>query len=467
MEIDLRMHSEKTMAVPKPEKTRWKDGFRRNVSVLAGGSVIAQLIVFIASPIITRLYTPEQFGTLAAFLSVATPLAIVSTLSYEFAALLPDNDVDAINLIGLALGAAVLFSALIGIAVLLLGGRIAAALDHAALANWLILLPPMVVLLSVQQSLKMWWNRLQRYKLNAVTGIAQAIVDNAVKINAALWTGAGSKGLLAGFIVGLIAADTISVTKVRFIGKHGIVWLLSTTKMAVLARKYIGFPLYNCWAELLCCFYLNLPTLLLALVYDAQVAGLYAIANRVLKTPARIVGLSVSQVLLNEVSQRRNRRLPVYPLVSKVFGQVLVFIAIPLVVGVTMSQNLFGALLGSQWTQAGHYAAAMMPWIGMQLVAVAVSSVYPATEKSKTYTMVQVLRVLAVVCPLMVSHYAGHTAIDGLWMLSATNFVANLVFALIPLYLARQYDAANPIPVAGPHLLQHPAGKTSTIAPSF
>ena len=39
--------------------------FTRNMMTLLGGTATAQVIPWLAAPVLTRLYTPEQFGALA------------------------------------------------------------------------------------------------------------------------------------------------------------------------------------------------------------------------------------------------------------------------------------------------------------------------------------------------------------------------------------------------------------------
>jgi O-antigen/teichoic acid export membrane protein len=44
-----------------------KNAFARGVSVLVGGTVGAQALMVLASPLLTRLYTPEDFGLLVVY----------------------------------------------------------------------------------------------------------------------------------------------------------------------------------------------------------------------------------------------------------------------------------------------------------------------------------------------------------------------------------------------------------------
>lgn len=84
---------------------RWlpRGSFVRNVAVLAGGTAAGQAIVVLASPVLTRLYTPEDFGVLAVYASLLCVLSTVATLRYELAIPLPKRDEDAAALVVLCL----------------------------------------------------------------------------------------------------------------------------------------------------------------------------------------------------------------------------------------------------------------------------------------------------------------------------------------------------------------------------
>ena len=77
--------------------------FAKNVLTLLTGSTIAQAIPIAVSPILTRLYTPEDFGILALFLAIVSFIAIVFTGQYESAIILPEKYEDVINIFFLSL----------------------------------------------------------------------------------------------------------------------------------------------------------------------------------------------------------------------------------------------------------------------------------------------------------------------------------------------------------------------------
>ena len=54
----------------------------KNFSKLLSANIIAQIIGLIVYPILTRIYTPEDFGLLNLFLSISGVLVILSTAEY-------------------------------------------------------------------------------------------------------------------------------------------------------------------------------------------------------------------------------------------------------------------------------------------------------------------------------------------------------------------------------------------------
>ena len=75
-----------------------KSEFSRNVFTLMTGTTIAQAIPIAISPILTRIYTPEDFGLLALFLAITIIIGSIANGRYELAIMLPEKDEDAINI---------------------------------------------------------------------------------------------------------------------------------------------------------------------------------------------------------------------------------------------------------------------------------------------------------------------------------------------------------------------------------
>ena len=73
--------------------------FRQNALILMTGTAISQAIPVAITPILTRIYTPEDFGTFALYLSLLTIFSVFATARYEMAIILPAKDEDAFSLL--------------------------------------------------------------------------------------------------------------------------------------------------------------------------------------------------------------------------------------------------------------------------------------------------------------------------------------------------------------------------------
>ena len=92
------------------DKLKAKNEFTRNVLTLMMGTTIAQAIPIAISPILTRIYSPKDFGLFALFMSITSFISVSATARYELAILLPKSEEEAINIVSLSMIFAILIS---------------------------------------------------------------------------------------------------------------------------------------------------------------------------------------------------------------------------------------------------------------------------------------------------------------------------------------------------------------------
>lgn len=76
--------------------------FFRNIATLITGTTVAQAIPIAISPILTRIYTPEEFGPLALYISITSIFSVIATFRYELTIVQVQCDEDAKSLIQLS-----------------------------------------------------------------------------------------------------------------------------------------------------------------------------------------------------------------------------------------------------------------------------------------------------------------------------------------------------------------------------
>ena len=89
-----------------------RSGFVKNVTTLVTGTAIAQFINILSTPLLTRIYSPEEFAVFQIFYSTAAIFSVIATLRYELAIMAPENEEEALDLVSIS------FYASVGIATL-------------------------------------------------------------------------------------------------------------------------------------------------------------------------------------------------------------------------------------------------------------------------------------------------------------------------------------------------------------
>jgi len=72
--------------------------FLKDVSIMLTGSAGGQAVSLLLSPLLTRLYSPQEFGILSVYSAIIAILVVVASLRYELALPLVRDDEDAVNL---------------------------------------------------------------------------------------------------------------------------------------------------------------------------------------------------------------------------------------------------------------------------------------------------------------------------------------------------------------------------------
>ena len=76
--------------------------FFRNVVTLMSGTTLGQAISLAVYLILSRLYTPADFGIFALYMSILSITNITATAKYELAVMMPREDREGLNLMGLS-----------------------------------------------------------------------------------------------------------------------------------------------------------------------------------------------------------------------------------------------------------------------------------------------------------------------------------------------------------------------------
>lgn len=346
-----------------PINNRWnyklifENKFIKNVAVLAGGTVVAQAITLIALPAITRLYTPEQYGIYGAFISVLSIILVVASLRYELAISLPEDDVDAANLMGLSIIIVIITSLISSFIIWLFWPFIIRWTNTPGLKDYLFFLPIAVLGAGSYQVISFWSVRKKTFGILARTKLTQSIGKVVTQLGLG-FTGLGVMGLLVGQLIGDSAGSGVILSS-AIKGNKQELKKISLLGLKRVAQDYWRFPVYATPSKLLNVATTQIPLLCILSYYGAEHAGWYSLVLLVLGAPISLITISVQNVFWSEAS----RLVIDDPLkLRQLFyqtSQVLVFISIVFALIAFLSPWIFSLLFGQAWLQAGYYARNM------------------------------------------------------------------------------------------------------------
>lgn len=389
----------------------------RDVLKLVSGTLGGRLIALAAMPLVTRLYSPDDYALLAVYLAAVGLGGTIACLRLDVAIPVARDDRDAAHLLVLALLIAFGLSAIVLIATLAAPQAMADLLGQPRLAPWLWLVPLGILLAATYSALQLWATRMRRFGSIAITRITQSAVGAGTTL-AMGWAGITPFGLLLG---NMLSASAGSLRLGReALRAHGELFRQVTrTRLAVAFRDYRRFPIYSTPEALANIAGLQVPILLIA-AHAGPEAGFLLLAQQVMATPMTLLGSSIAQVYVSRAPEElRKAQLASFTL--GILRRLVQTGVAPLILAGLLAPFVFPLLFGQQWTHAGEIVAWMVPWTLLQFLASPISMVMLVTSRQRSMLALTVfggtLRIGAVLAALslgsgtLVQAYIGASAL--------------------------------------------------------
>jgi O-antigen/teichoic acid export membrane protein len=356
-----------------------KSQYLKSVATLASGTALAQAIPLVISPVLTRLYTPENFGMLAVFTAIVSSLSPAVCGKYEVAMVLPQSNSQGIELLGIALWFAFIMSSVCLLVVTFFSGSILSLLKAQNLSGWIYLTPIFLFLTGLMTAMTYFANRQQDYGMMARSKIVRAFSAALISIVLGM-AGFGVSGLIFGVIVGLLFA--VGYLFYLFGRQFTPGFLTWNSSKKTLLKNYKDFPLYNASSGLLDGITMSLPVFFLAHYFPETVVGFFALVLRIGNTPLSFISGSVSQVNLKKIVDLVNSKQDIRSYLFKLTGGLFLLVLPPTLLFVIFSPALFANLFGAQWREAGHYMQILIPAMSVKFIVSTLSSTLGATKNN-------------------------------------------------------------------------------------
>lgn len=407
----------------------FKHPFVRRVSVLVGGTAIGQLIAILALPILTRLYTPDAFSTLAVYNSFLALITVIACLRLQIAIPLPKSDRVAAALCILSLISVVFISVLSGVAVLLIP-EIFNKLTNNKISQYLWLIPLGVLSVGMYNALQYWSTRKKKFSLIAKTRITQSLSGTGVKLGSGFLAGGGwTAGLIVGQFLsqgaGFLSLGLNALKNDKFIFKR-----VRGKDLRLALIRYQNFPKYSTLEAFTNVGGIQIPILLIAYYAVGAEAGYLMIAMQLLSAPMSLLGSAIAQVYLSEGAERYHQGDLERFTKSTVLNLAKIAFLPLLLVGV-LAPTLMPYVLGDNWQRTGILMAWMVPWFYIQFITSPVSMSLHITGNQKLAFLLQAIGLLIRVGSVMFTVFLSDTHIGEVYAVSGFVFYIIYFFVIL------------------------------------
>lgn len=403
----------------------------RNVVILVTGTTVAQLLGVIAAPILTRLYTPVEFGLLTVYIALLALFALLGTLQYENAIPLPESDEDAANLLVLSffILAAI---CLISTATLWFGRELISSYLHISqLAAFLWLIPLSLMGMGTYNILSSWSVRKKTFGRIAQTKVTQSVGMVSTMIALGIFQ-QGIIGLLLGDMIGRMSGG-LRLTYLIVKEDVSLLKKVSWQGIRQIAVRFNRFPKYSVISSLIRELSEQLPALFLAVAYGPWVVGLFMLVQRVLGMPISLIGYSVSNVYMAEAAKHMQNNDSAR--ILKLYWQTikhLLLIAVPILILLSIgAPKLFPLVFGSQWSEAGTYLRILCPMYLFQFLSIPISTTLYVYERQDLQFFREIIRIMLLLVAIVMVMVADLQPLYAFSLLSTVGCLSFFIYGFV------------------------------------
>tara|TARA_R110001592_G_scaffold362857_1_gene678557 strand:- start:6289 stop:7572 length:1284 start_codon:yes stop_codon:yes gene_type:complete len=374
----------------------------KDISILAGGNTLAQLIGVLISPILSRLYSPNDFGVVGSLLAFTGIVSLLGALKYDLAIIIERDNKKSKALLDLNIIIIVLVTIITSVGLFTSPYWLSYLDDKKELTA---LLPYGAIVIFFSALFNTYYNRLNRdkdYKKMAISQIIRRTTISLTQVIVGLFF-ASAFGLLLGNILGVvIPVLLLFVTKKSFsIYNHS-----SFLELRSIAKKYYKFALYTTPQSFINLLSAQMPIFVFGYFFSIEIVGVYFFTLKIVQVPATFIGLSFRQVFYQKAAQMRedlNGLKILYLKFTALLGSIMI---IPMLLFFLFGESLFVILFGKEWALAGVFAGWMFLWYGSNVIAGPARSLYLVFEMQKrVFVLDSILFIFRLVSLILLSKY--------------------------------------------------------------
>jgi len=393
--------------------------FFSNMAKVSTSTLMGQLIGLIVTPVLSRIYSPADFGIFQLFVSIVGVIAPIACLSYYYAIILPEKNEDSANVVILCLFLIAVTAFVTTIFFYVFMGPIEQYLNSPGFSLYLPLLPLAILFSGYAYIFGYWASKKEQYGEIAKANVYSTFTGKGFSIGYGI-LGPTPFGLILGSIIN--DATIVFILIKKAFADFSLFYHTSYEKIKEMVIRYKKFPQYSLGADLAGSVAIQFIPFALAFNFSAAIIGYYAMAYTILRLPTRLIGNAIGTVFFQQASLEKNQTGGIKMVVKSVYTRLIslgIFICLVLMIA---GPEIFSFILGPQWETAGLYAQILAPSFFVSFIAFPLAYIYPVLEKQSISFWFNLILLISSVFALIVGGLM-HSPVISMILLSVTGTI--------------------------------------------
>lgn len=343
-----------------------KNGYWRSIASVLTGSVVAQIITVLGTLILARICSPGEFGLYASWLGVVLFISVIVTGRFETSlAIEEDGDPRKFSFVS-----TLITSGIVSLFLLILLSVVAAlypAISEKIAPSLLLCAVPTAFTAAVVQTWQSWAAAEGAYRKLSIIRITNASAIIFSQLAFSFFQLGGATMLAFGYFSGGLVTCALCA-KLMPVGKLPTEYKKIEVIKAFWYRQR-RFPLLSLPADAINSAAAQLPIIIVASRFGAEVTGLLAMTLRILGASLGLLGKSVLDVFKQHAATHYREFGECREIYIKNF-KILLIGSLVFVFGMFfLSETLFVIAFGEQWRFSGTIVIWMLPYFALAFVA--------------------------------------------------------------------------------------------------
>ena len=395
-----------------------KSDFIKSIGTLVSGSILAQVVTLLCSPILTRLYSTSDFGVFTFVISIVAIFSTIINGRYDVS-IVNSRSNEVYPLIRLNIIICLSISLVVSIGCY--GYFKIDGYSGSILLSLIVL--ALLIISGIVNILNAVNNRYRDFKLMTSVYLIRSVAQNALMLFFAFFK-FGSWGLLISQFLGQLLgikkqSKNISIKHVFRLSKF------SLSRIKYVANKYKQQFFLSAPASFLNALSYSLISIIIGMSYGMAVLGIYSISVRLLGLPLNVFSSNIAKVHFSDSTVEIKNKNNYYQSTKKTLllavGIVIPIMAILFIGG----ESLCSWIFGKDWSEAGVYLKIFIPMFTMRFLVGAVGFAFVLSSKQKVEFVFQLLFIVTLV---LISIMVSILNLNVYYFLSLISIVYSLLY---------------------------------------